>query len=430
MGPIHSLDDVIDMVRRRARFIAAAVFLGCVLSLAYALSQQHLYRSSEVIQVARPKIAGELASSTVEGSAARRLQLIEQRLMTRDSILQIIDEFDLYADLPALKPSERVDLLRRSVRIEGVAAAREGRGDDGAVSVLTITAEMPTPQQAQQIAHEFARRTIMLSNETRLEQARETLAFFTAREDALAAQVAALEDELAAFRNENDLTLPGSLEFRRSEIAAINEELLRIDRERIRVQRTADLATRTKREATAERMRVEFDEQLATLEDQRQLLTDRKVQLERSIETTPDIQRRLGAFDREMQQLRAELETAAQRRTEAEVGYRLETQRQAERLTVIEPAAVPDYPFTGSRKRLALMGGALSVVVALGLAFLLELRNPVLRTAAHMERELGIRPVVSVPYLDTGARRPSFWSRIRARARRDDPDDPAADSVS
>lgn len=430
MGPIYSLDDIIDMLRRRAVLILCVIGLGSALSLAYALSQTHMYRSSEVVQVTQPKIADDLARSTVEGSAARRLQLIEQRLMTRGSLQEIIDEYGLYADMPALKPSERVNLLRRSVRIDGVAAVGDGAADDGAVSILTITADMPTPLQAQQIAHEFAQRTIRLSTQTRLEQARETLAFFTAREDALASRVAQLEDQLAAFRNANDLTLPGSLDFRRSEIATINESLLDIARERIRIERAADQAARTERKATADRLLADSREQLATLDAQRQLLTDRKTELEKFIETTPEIERRLGAFDRELEQLHGEFEVASARRTEAEVGYRLETQSQSERLTVIEPAVAPDYPFTGSRKRMALAGGVISVVVALALAVLLEFRNPVLRTAAHMERELGVKPVVSVPYLDTSRRRGSLLGRLRARFGLRRMDDTAPDSTA
>jgi len=420
MGPVHSLADFLDMIRRRAPLILAMIALGCVASVYYAMGQRHLYRASEVIQVVQPKVAGELARSTVEGSAARRLQSIEQRLMARDSLLEIIAQYGIYDDLTALKPSEKVALLRRAVRIDGEAAA--GNGGGGAVSILTITAELPDPVQAQKIAHEFARRTIELSQKNRLEQARETLAFFTAREDTLREQVTRLEDELAAFRKENDLALPGTLDFRREEIASINQELLSIARDRIRIERDAEQASKTERKATADRMLADFNAQLATLDAQAGLLKSRKDELERTIATSPQIERQLGAYERELEQLRVELDAAAARRTEAEVGYRLETQGQGERLTVIEPATVPDYPFTRSRKKLAIAGGLASVVLALTAAFLLELMNPVMRTAAHMERDLGIRPVVSVPRMTARSRRRGLWGRIfgRRRQRRDE----------
>ena len=411
MGPIYSLDDFLDMVRRRLFALCTVFVLGCLASLWFAASQQHEYETAEVLQITQPQIAGELAKSTVEGSSARRMQLIEQRLMARGSVLEIIEKFGLYADRDALTQLQKVALLRQSVRITGVAAAREGFADDGTISVLTITARMPTAEQARQVASEFGRRTIELSVATRIDQARETLSFFAEKEAALADQVAALEDEIAAYRNANDVTLPGTIEFRRAEIAAMNEGLLEIARERIEIRRAADQAQATERPATARRMLAEAEQQLATLDAQEALLTRRKTELETSLQTTPEVERQLGVYDRRLEQLQGELAQMTARRNEAEVGFRLETGRQAERLTVIEPAPLPDYPVTGARKTKALMGAAASLIVSMLAAFLLELRHPVLRTAAQMERETGLMPVVSVPVMDTRRPRRGMFRR-------------------
>ena len=415
MGPVHSLADFLDMLRRRAGLILLLVLLGSAVSVFVAGAQRHLYRAVEVIQVVQPKVAGELARSTVEGSAARRLQSIEQRVMARDSVLEVIGQFGLYSDRPAMTDNEKLAALRASVQINSEAAAGNGNGRDGAVSILTVKAEMPTALLAQQIAHEFARRTIELSRDSRLQQARETLAFFTAREEALRARVARLEEEMEAFREENDLALPGTLDFRRDEIASINQELLSIARDRIRIERAAEQARQKQRKATAERMLADYNEELATLDAQAQLLKARKDELQSSIETSPQIERQLGAYEHELEQVRAELDVAAARRTEADVGYRLETQGQGEQLTVIEAAAMPDYPFTRSRTKLALAGVMASIAMALAAAFLLELKHPVMRTAAHMERDLGIKPVVSVPRMDTSPSPRSLRARLFGR---------------
>ncbi len=416
MGPIYSLGDFLDMVRRRLFTIVCVFILGCLGSLWFAASQQHQYETAEVLQVTQPQIAGELAKSTVEGSSARRIQLIEQRLMARGAVLEVIEKFGLYADMEALTQLQKVALLRESVQITGVAAAREGFADDGTISVLTITARMPTAEQAQQVASEFGRRTIELSVATRIDQARETLSFFAGKEAALADQVAALEDEIAAYRNENDVTLPGTIEFRRAEIAALNEGLLEIARERIEIRRAADQALATERPATARRLQEEAEQKLATLDAQEQLLTRRRAGLEASLQTTPEVERRLGAYDRRLEQLQAELAQMTARRNEAEVGFRLETGRQAERLTVIEPAPLPDYPVTGARKTKALMGAAASLLAALLAAFLQELRQPALRTAAQMERETGLVPVVTIPVMDTRPPRRALLDLLRRRS--------------
>jgi len=412
MGPINTLDDLIDMLRRRARLIFFVTVLGSVFSLLFALSQKHLYSATEVIQIVRPMIANDLAPSTVAGSSARRLQLIEQRLMARGSLLEIISAYNLYAEFPDLKPSELVDRFRKAVKIEGVAAAREGYSDDGTVAVLSITAEMPSAVQAQQVASELSRRTIALSVNSRIEQARETLAFFAAQEEELSAEMDVLEAQIATFRNENYLALPGSVEFRRTEIGNLDQALLLLDRETILINREAEDVQRTERRATAKRKQEDLDEQLATMSAQRKLLQDRKSDLENSLNTSPEIERKLGAYDRQARLLRSQLDVMSTHRAEAEVGLRIENARQGENLTVIEAAALPDYPITGGRKRMAILGGMLSIALGVALAFWAEMRNPVIRTAAQMKRELGFNPVVMIPYLDPTPLKVSFWRRV------------------
>lgn len=414
MGPIFSLADFLDMLRRRAAVILYVVVAGSILSLWMALNQQHMYHSAEVIQVTRPTIADDLAKSTVEGSSARRMQLIEQRLMARGTLLEIIEKFALYADMEGLTPTEKVVMLRNAVSITGVAAVREGFADDGTISVLTITAMLPTAEQAQQVASEFGRRTIELSVSSRIAQARETLTFFAEKEAALASQITTLEDEISAFHAANDVALPGTAEFRRNEVAAINQSLLDIEREKILIRRAADQASATERPATARRLLAEAQEQLATLDAQHDLLSQRKNELEAALQTTPEVQRQLGVYARQMQSLQGELEVVSTRRNEAEVGFRLETSNQGERLTVLEPAELADYPSTSARKNKALMGGFASMLAGIGIAFLLELRAPVLRSAAQMERETGLAPVASIPVLDTRPRRRGLGDVLRS----------------
>ncbi|SDD24080.1 DUF874 domain-containing protein [Ruegeria marina] len=417
MGPIHSISDVVDMLRRRARLIIAVIFVGSLLSLYAAMMHQHEYESHEVIQIARPVVSDELASSTVEGSAARRLQLIQQVLTTRGTMLEIIEKYGIYDDLPALKPQAKVTMLRNAIRIEGIAAAREGYADDGAISVLSITARMATPELAQQVAHEFGQRTVELSKQSRIENARATLNFFDAQKAALEQDVETLEAEIEAYRATHQLSLPGAVEARRDEIRTINDGLLDIARERIQIERAIELALQSERPATAERLRKDLGEQLATLDAQRDLLEERKYALERLIEGSPEVERVLGAYDRSLDQLRDQLAQVASRRNEAEMGFLIEAERQAERLMVIEEAALPDYPVTESRKKIALLGLAASIGLALALAYVLEWRNPVIRSADQMERELGFRPVVVVPFLDASAPRPSLWRRMTRRFR-------------
>lgn len=404
MDQLFSLDDMIDMVKRRLGVIVAVTLLGTVFSLFYALSQTHLYRSAEVIQVARPTIDGDLARTTVDGSSARRLQQIEQRLMSRDTVLEIADQYGIFDDAAAMTTGERVARMRDSILIEGIAAAREGFTDDGTVSALRITATFDTPEKAQGVASEIARRTIEISANSRIEQARQTLDFFAEEEAKLVAALDALEREVASYLLENDVAIEGGVELRQTQIGSLNEAILSIERERIALQQEYAQLDQTQRAATLERQQSEIQSQISVLEDQQKLLETRLAALSDSIEVTPQIERDLLAFERQREKLQGELDVISTRRAEAEVGFKLEEQRQSERLTVIEPAPLPDYPITRSRKTVAVLGAVASLFLGLAVAFVMDLRHPVIRTAQQMKTRVGITPVVTIPPLEPSRR--------------------------
>lgn len=413
MGPIYSWSDFVDMVRRRSRMIIAVFILGCIASYFWALNQQHLYVSSEVIQIEQPKIANELARSTVQGSSARRLQLIEQQIMARSSLQEVIDEYGLYSDLVALTPSEKIDLLRRSVTINGVAAVREGFADDGTIAVLTISAEMRTPELAQAVTHEFANRTREMTASRRKEQTAETLEFFSQQQEILLRDIAALQDEIEAFRQDNDLTIEGGVEFRLEQISGLNNSIVELDGAIVAAELARTQLDRNARQSVFARRMGEIEDQLETLNRQRDLLVARRDNLRQTIEASPEVERELANFDRRMGQLRGQLDVVNTRRNEAEVGFSLEAASRAERMTTLEEARIPDYPITGSKKRRAMMGAAASLGAALVLAFLLELKRPILRTASQMTRETGVTPVVSIPEMEA----PKGWRARRAAQR-------------
>lgn len=399
MGPIFSMADFLDMLRRRVGVISAVIIAGCFGSLIWAVSVPHVYLSSEVIQIEQPQISDELANSTIESSAARRLQLIEQQLMAHDNLVKVIKQFGLYGDASKPGISEKVSLLREAITITGVAAVREGFSDDGAISILTITAKMDSAENAQAIAHLFADQTRALATTQRQLQTRETLAFFEEQERAVQAEIAALDAALADFRSANDISIEGSLDFSRSELGSLNDALLTLDREIISAELALENIDRSgnTRAATVKREEDELERLLASLGTQRQLLLDRRAALSASIETRPEVERTLAEFERRTTQLRERLSDIAIRRSEAEVGFTLESASRGERFTTLEEARVPEYPVSMSRKIRLLLGIAAATGLALIAAFLLELRRPVIRTARQMQRETGLLPVVSIP---------------------------------
>lgn len=422
MKPIYTFDDFIDMLSRRAGVIIAVILLGSIASVFWAFSVPYVYQSTATIQIKLPRIDDNLAQSTVGGSSGQRLQLIEQQLLARGNLIKLIEKYDLYANLTALSMTEKADLLRGSVTILGVPARAGSDRDDPELSAMIFTVEMEDPAEAQAVANEFVERTQALAAARRREQSRDTLEFFQLQEENLIRDIAALENERVAFRTANDLSLEGSLRFHQVEVSNLNEAILELDREIIAHQLARNRASPDARAATIAREQENLEAALESLTTQRKLLKNQRDTLSASLQTTPEVDREMAQFQRRFEQLQTQLEVITARRNEAEVGFSLEADEGGEKLVALEEAELPEVPISTSRTQLAGFGGIASVALAIIIAYLLELRRPVLRSAEQMVRETGLIPVVSIPDLSPPKKHAIFgniWQKRQKATRTD-----------
>lgn len=153
------------------------------------------------------------------------------------------------------------------------------------------------------------------------------------------------------------------------------------------------------RRAAIRRQREQVSSQIDQLGAQRAEMAAQRATFDATIRETPRVAIELDALTRELTELRALQTDVARRYVEARTGADLEASQSAERFQVVEPAEVPEYPVQSSRKKIVVAGAGASAALAAGLALLLEMLNPVLRGSARMERRLGIRPVVAIPYV-------------------------------
>lgn len=418
MSAAEWIDEIRDMVRRRIGVILRVSFLGVVASFLFALSQQHSYTSRAVLQVETSKVADDLVPEVTPGATARQLQLVEQQIMSQGNVRALAQELGLWDDLGGLTETEKVATIREAVRVSGVAAARQGEREDGALSLVRIEAEWTDRENAQALAAYIAARTIELSGTFRSERARETLAFFVQREKELGDRIARVEEETAIFRQENNIAEPVSLEYQQREIETLKSQLLSIDRDVIAARRQLEQIDANGNLTRVERAQLEENtERLNNLIDQRRFIEERLQAASTSTTRDPQVEIQLARFDRELETLAAEKAEVSDRRKQAETMYQLEMSGQSEQFTILEDASWPDYPSTPSRAKLAMLGSVVSVFIALCFAYLLDLRNPVMRSAALMRHELGYGPVVTIPEARP-ARRRGLFARLLRRGRK------------
>ncbi len=387
MGQISTLSDVLGLLRRRGWLIVLILMIGIPAAILYALSRPQLFEATAVIQIEAPQVAATSATQpapVLQGDT--QLDLIQQKLMSRDVLTGIIDKFSIFpADVPL---TEQVALLRGAVTITKLVDPAQAFQPNVQPSGLSITVRLANAQKAADVANELLA-DILAEAQSRSEgRATRTLQFFEAEEARVSAEIDAAETEFARFKEANGASLPDGVTGQRDQQSRLVQSRIALGQQIIELQTNSD------------RLRVEeVARQNDLLEQQRNLIDQNIATIQTALDAAPEVQRQFSAFDRQLGQLQEEFRVITTRRTEAAMNQLLETQDQAARFEVLETAIVPDYSVSASRRKVALAGAVFSGILALGLAFGVEMMNPAIRTAAQLERQLGVQAVIVIPHL-------------------------------
>ena len=403
MGPIQTVEDLINLLRRRGVMMALIITLAASATLAHVLMRPEVYEAIAVIQVQSPSVGGEESQSS--NQIARLLQTTEQQLTTRESLLEMIERHNLFSDTEGMNDDNKIYAMRTAVTFQSIAtASQQAFGTPTSVSALTITVRLDEAEQAARVANDFAQNVLDRSIASQASRARDAATFFQTEEERISRQISALEDEIERFKAANPVVDEGTIAGERAtidaEIRAVNQEILAAQAELASLREKERLReTDRRRIIDLEARETVLKSQRAALEGQRQSLVDR-------VARTPEIERQLGAYARNLEQLQSQFQSISERKVDAETTLRLEQENHADRFSLLERAVVPEYPVGGGRKKLLFAGTMAGIIAAFGLALLLETMNPVIRTSGQMYRQLGIRPVITLPELDLAKGRP------------------------
>src|SRR6476469_7983763 len=106
------------LLKRRWAYFFIPFLLVASAGAGVALLLPATYSSEGKILVQSQQIPTELVRPTVTSAAQERIQVIEQRTMTRDNLIAIADKFQLFPDKRSLiSASQLVELMRKNARI-------------------------------------------------------------------------------------------------------------------------------------------------------------------------------------------------------------------------------------------------------------------------------------------------------------------------
>ena len=209
---VLSPTDYWKILKRRKWSLLIPIFLIVILAGAVALFLPPVYKSTATILIENREIPEEYVTSSMTTYAEQRIQSINQQVLTSTRLMELINQFGLYADdrenqtMDEIIAEMREDIKLEPVSVE-IADRRTGRATMATIA-FTLSYEGKDPRKVQQVASTVTTLFLQEDLKVRKEQASSTYEFLEAEKERLQQEVNDYEKRLAAFKQKHVNTLP------------------------------------------------------------------------------------------------------------------------------------------------------------------------------------------------------------------------------
>ncbi|HUA88734.1 MAG TPA: hypothetical protein VL994_04830 [Steroidobacteraceae bacterium] len=202
----------LSVVRRRLRPLLWVVGVVLLLTAAAALFWPPRYSATGVILIEQQELPAELVRSTVSSYASQRVQVISQRVMTTENLMNIIQRYGLYVEMRKRRPREEViKEMRRDTALQMISAdvidPRDGRPTKATIA-FSITYTSPSADLAAKVANELVSLYLQQNIETRQQSSRDAAVFLTGESARLDKDIKAQQAKIAEFKEKHADELP------------------------------------------------------------------------------------------------------------------------------------------------------------------------------------------------------------------------------
>jgi uncharacterized protein involved in exopolysaccharide biosynthesis len=442
------------------RWLAIAVFGVCVLSATIAaFALPTLYRSSATLLIESQQLPNEVAQAPGAGAIEQRIAKIREKVLSRGDLIALIEQYDLYSSERRSKPlSKIIDKMKKATTVgalQGDIGDASGGGQQSNVIALDMSFDYPDPVKAQEVLQSYVSSFLKMDSDVVEDQATLTVRFLEDQAQKLQNQIQQVESQITTLKAQNGAALvqtgvpamldTGSYSAQIIDLQNQNRQLM-VQRQRSgsRDTKLADaeaalaaaqaVYSDTHPDVVAARERVKAlravpqvdtgegaaidaqiranNEAISTLRAQRDAAVSRANAVTAGQARAPAILEQAAQLEDRANGLRDQYKDVAANLMKAQNSARMAGEQRAERLSLVEPASLPDHPNWPNRPLMVAAGTIAGLFLGLLAVLLMELLKGPVRSPVQIEG-LGLPVIGIVPIFDKP--RPKRWKLFRRR---------------
>jgi len=228
-----SLHDYLSIARRWSLVMILAFGFVLTASVVVSLLLPRVYESSAIMLAEGSQISGEVVQSTVTTSPDQRLQSLHHRVMTRDNLLKLAREHQVFeaGSGVALREVDMVEIMRESIEVRPLTdVGHFGQRTDVTVPFI-VTVQLGAPDKAFEVANALVSLFLEASVRDRVQLASRTTEFLSQEAEKLRVQLEEYESRLAIFKRQQGGSMADSPAAALASVQSLETELRVVERD-------------------------------------------------------------------------------------------------------------------------------------------------------------------------------------------------------
>jgi len=201
------VEDYLNIMRRNMGWLLGPVLAGLVISIITAFLWPDTYLSIASIRVVPPQVPESFVQTNVTVQMADRVNAMQQTILSRNTLTNIIQTYDLYRkDRNRIPFEDIIEVMRKDIKISGLL--RVAVANQLGTSAFQIGFSYENRYVAQKVTRDLMTRFIDENIRERSSQSQMTTQFLREQYGQAKAALDAIEQSLTEFRMANIGRLP------------------------------------------------------------------------------------------------------------------------------------------------------------------------------------------------------------------------------
>lgn len=202
-----TLNDYVNVIKRRFPYVAGFFFLALLAATAIALKLPSVFQSSATILIESQQVQSD-ATEAKEKYTSDRFEALKKVVMSNDNLFKIVDKYKLYGF--DKKPRPREDMaqaLRANIKADLLKAQAEG-WEGAPTFALEISYNYYKPEETYNVTNDIVKLFMDENDRTGKVRATDTAEFYGKEAEKQKIALLKIEKEVANYKQKHSNSLP------------------------------------------------------------------------------------------------------------------------------------------------------------------------------------------------------------------------------